>query len=249
MLGDQLIAAPFQTGDLHAQGGDGLGETAGLGGTGFQRDGGANGLDALGRKILAGVVLAKEGAQRAIVAALQALQIGPVFEQAGDQRCVYVEPLRQLRKILLEAILQAQRQAGLVVDEAAAVLDEHQQQAGNWRHRVPGGGGGPDAAAADPESRRRRRGRFWRRRARRSCGRRRTWRRAPGTAPGARKAEAGSRRILALFDSHGDGPAAEAAVQAGGPERDRLGRIVWNQAHPAARTAPRRHRTAGGRHS
>jgi hypothetical protein len=71
------------------------------------------------------VVLAKEGAESTVVAALQVLQIGPTLEQVGDQRRIHVEPRHELRKILLEAILQAQLQAGLVIDELAAVFDQH----------------------------------------------------------------------------------------------------------------------------
>ena len=273
--------------------------------------------------VLAVMVLAKERAQGAIVAALQVLQIGPALEQVGYQRSIHVEPLHQLRKILLQAILQAQRQAGLVVHQLATVFDQHQQQASVGRHRARGGGDGRDGAAAGPESNWRHSDRLWRRRARRSSGRRPTWTRARGTAPGARRAEAGSRPILASVPgrrrragrrSGGAGrrprprslreccrrsprcglppPAgwriqacfwlpqsrATNAAQAGSGVvltvsdmcqipfqrgwlgsgeslivESRNGKLLrirfWNQAHPAARTAPRRHRTARRRNS
>ena len=69
------------------------------------------------------MVLVKERAQGAIVAALQVLQIGPALEHVGYQRSIHVEPLHQLRIILLQAILQAQCQPGLVVHELATVFD------------------------------------------------------------------------------------------------------------------------------
>ena len=73
------------------------------------------------------MVLLKERAQGAIVAALQVLQIGPPPKEIIDQRRIHVKPLWQLRKILLEAVLQTQQQAGFIVDELAAVFDHHQQ--------------------------------------------------------------------------------------------------------------------------
>ena len=73
------------------------------------------------------MMLAQERAKGAIVTALQVLQIGPPFEQVGQQRRTHVEPLDQLGKILLQAILQAQRQAGLIVHQLAAVFDQQQQ--------------------------------------------------------------------------------------------------------------------------
>ena len=73
-----------------------------------RRNRGADGVYPLDDTVLAVMVLAKERAQGAIVAALQVLQIGPVFEHVGYQRSIHVEPLHQLRKILLQAILQAQ---------------------------------------------------------------------------------------------------------------------------------------------
>ena len=107
MIGYELVAAAFQLLDLIAQCGDERGEMAGLGRIGG-RNGGADGVDAFAGEVFMAMVLAKERAQGAIVAALQVLQIGPALEHVGYQRSIHVEPLHQLRKILLQAILQAQ---------------------------------------------------------------------------------------------------------------------------------------------
>ena len=119
MIGYELVAAAFQLLDLIAQRGDERGQMAGLGRTGLQhgwivgrRNGGADRLDALAGDVFMAMVLVKERAQGAIVAALQVLQIGPALEHVGYQRSIHVEPLHQLRIILLQAILQAQWPAG-----------------------------------------------------------------------------------------------------------------------------------------
>jgi len=233
MVGDELVAAALQTRDLTAQSGDGLGEVAGLHRTSLQHgrvvgrwDGGADGLDALAGKLLAAMVFAKEPAEGAVVAALQMLQVRPLLEQVGDQRCIHVEPLRQLRKVLLQAILQAQRQAGLVVHELAAIFDQHQQQAGvgvigreaaeavpmpQQQIQNPAGIGGIVFGARGYE------GLAVGGRHRRGHGEQHQVR--------VRQKQVHNRSSL-LFQGDGHGPTAKALVQTGGPDRDGLWRVV-----------------------
>ena len=172
------------------------------------------------------MVLAKELAEGAVVAALQVLQVGPLLKQVGDQRSIHVEPPHQQRKVLLQAILQAQRQAGLVVHKLAAIFDQHQQQAGvgvigreaaetvpmaQQQVQNPAGVGGIVFGARGYE------GLAVGGRHRRGHGEQHQVR--------VRQKQVHNRSSL-LFQGDGHGSAAKALVQTGGPDRDCLGRVV-----------------------
>ena len=82
MVGNEFVAPTFQLGDLFAQRRHPSGKIAGLGGTCLQhgwirgrRDRGADGVDTLPEEFVAAMVLAEEGAQSAVVTALQVLEI------------------------------------------------------------------------------------------------------------------------------------------------------------------------------
>ena len=234
MIGNEFVAATFQLGDLFAQRRHPHGQMAGLGGTCLQhsrvigrRGRGADGVDTLLDEFFAAMVLAEERAQGAIVTALQVLQIGPAMQQVRYERRIEVgEPLQQLREILFQTVLQAQREGGLVVDELTAIFDQHQQQArvgvigleavetvavAREQVEYPVGVAGVVFGAGGHEGL--------------PVRGRHGWRHGEQYQVRVRKKQVHDRTSF-LLERDGDRLAAETAIQLGGPDGDRFRGVV-----------------------